>query len=280
MSIPFNTFHVIYHYLYTGQYQGLKPTGGIDADWWLHGFETAIDVYRSATNLSLPSLRDLAYVELARNSSKMSLESIFRDMGGLKVKLDDFPALAAYIEAREMHLKEQQAGKEADVALSTHQNRPSSHQFYNYPTRHYPRYQKELDDARRRKIEKKFEFEEHRNHMEKPDAAKKCFTDHPMKLNTAALDRLAAKRASAKAEKAGREEKPQQTGETSDGVYRLSPTGPHDFTAVNTTKSSTEDTPTADTDGPYPEPLPDGKVVSDDWKIVSPTDVPEEEEDD
>ncbi|KAH7241510.1 hypothetical protein BKA59DRAFT_456103 [Fusarium tricinctum] len=280
MSISFNTFHVIYHYLYTGQYQSLKPMGGTDADRWLHGFETAIDVHRSATNLNLPSLRNLAYVELARNSVKMSLESIFRAMGELKVKLDDFPALAAYIKAREMHPKEQQARQEADVALSTHHNRLSSHQFYNHLTRSHPRVQKEFDDARRREIEKEFEFEEHRNHMERLDAAKKCFADHPMKLTSAALDRLAAKRASAKAEKSGSEEKPQQTGKTSDGVYSLSPTGPHDFTAVNTTKPSTEDTPAADTDGPYPEPLPDGKVVSGDWEIVSPTDVPEEEDDD
>jgi hypothetical protein len=233
----------------------------------LHGFETAIDVHRSATNLNLPSLRDLAYVELARNSVKMSLESVFRAMGELKVKLDDFPALAAYIKAREMHPKEQQARQEADVALSTHHNRLSSHQFYNHLTRSHPRVQKEFDDARRREIEKEFEFEEHRNHMERLDAAKKCFADHPMKLTSAA-------------EKSGSEEKPQQTGKTSDGVYSLSPTGPHDFTAVNTTKPSTEDTPAADTDGPYPEPLPDGKVVSGDWEIVSPTDVPEEEDDD
>lgn len=60
-------------------------------------------MHRSATNVNLPSLRDLACVELAKNSVNMSLKSIFRAMGGLKVKLDDFPALAAYIKTGEMH---------------------------------------------------------------------------------------------------------------------------------------------------------------------------------
>lgn len=176
-----------------------------------------------------------------------------------------------------------------------------------------------------REIEK--EFEEHSNNKERLDASKKRFADHPMKLDTAAFDRLVAKRVSAEAEKAGSEEKPQQTGETSDeerswaitdevprissrktrqplqgrecddravqsrdassrggylnkGVYPLPPTGPHDFTAVNTTKSSTEDTPAADTDGPHPVAPPDVDIVSDDWDILSPTDVSEEEDDD
>lgn len=310
VGISFKTFHVLYHYLNTGQYQSLKPLGATDADRWLHGFETALDVHRFATNVNLPSLRELACLELINNSDNMSLESIFRAMGGLKVTLADFPALAAYIKIREMDPKEQQARQEANTALSTHQS-PD------------PRVQKALEDAKRREIEKG--FEEHRNHMEGLDAVMKCFADNPMKLTTADLDRLAATRAFAEAGKAGSEEKLQQTGETSDkerswvitgevprissrktrqplqgrefynravqarnassrggdlnkGVYQLLPTRPHDFTAVNTTKSSTEDAPIADTNGPHPVVPRDVNTVSDDWDILSPTEVSEEED--
>ncbi|KIL88719.1 hypothetical protein FAVG1_07967 [Fusarium avenaceum] len=311
MGISFNTFNVIYHYLNTGRYQCLKPLGGTDADRWLHGFETALDVHRSATNINLPSLRDLACVELAKISTNMSLESIFRAMGELKVTLADFPTLATCIKTREMHAKEQRSRQEANTALSTHQ--PPD-----------PRVQRALEDAKRREIEK-FEFKEHRNHMERLGAAMGCFADNPMKLTTAASDRLATTRAFAEAGKAGSEEKLQQTGETSDkertwaitdeaplissrktrqplqgrerddravqsrnassrggdlsqSVYQLPPTRSHNFTAVNTTKSSTEDTPVADTDGPHPVAPRDENTVSDDWDILSPTEVSEEED--
>lgn len=311
MGISFKTFHVLYHYLNTGQYQSLKPLGATDADRWLHGFETALDVHRFATNVNLPSLRDLACLELINNSDNMGLESIFRAMGGSKVTLADFPALAAYIKIREMDPKEQQDRQGAGGVLSTHQ-------FFD------PRVQKELEDARRREIEE-FEFKEHRNHLERLDAAMRCFADNPMKLTTAALDRLATTRAFAEAGKAGSEEKLQQTGETSDkerswaitgevprtssrnkrqplqgrelydravqarnassrggdlnkGVYQLPPTRPHDFTAANTTKSSTEDTPVADTNGPHPVAPRDVNTMSNDWDILSPTEVSEEED--
>ncbi|CAJ0550264.1 Ff.00g101940.m01.CDS01 [Fusarium sp. VM40] len=209
MGISFKTFHVLYHYLNTGQYQSLKPLGATDADRWLHGFETALDVHRFATNINLPSLRDLACVELAKNSNNMNQESIFRAMGELKVTLADFPTLAACIKTREMYAKKQQARQEANTALSTHQS-PD------------PRVQKALEDAKRRVIENG--FEEDRNNMEALDAVMKCFADRTRKLDT------------------------------------------------------TEDTPVADTDGPHPVTSRDVNTVSDDWDILSPTEVSEEED--
>jgi hypothetical protein len=212
-NISFHTCHVIIHYLITGLYQSLEPIGDTDAEKCLYEFETAVDVHRSAMFVNLPSLRDLACRELIKICDNMDLQSIVLAMEELKVSLDDFPQLAAYIKAREMHAKERLAKKEADAPISNLHNKPSSHQFYNLPKRPHPSIQKQAEDARMR-IRRRPE-EQPRILNDRSYALKKYLAIDPQTTKKAPTDRLVPQTASAEAEKAGSEENLQQKREIS-----------------------------------------------------------------
>ncbi|KAM0247832.1 hypothetical protein ACHAP5_003842 [Fusarium lateritium] len=276
--LSFPTCHVIIHYLITGIYQGLKPLGITDAEKWLEDFEAAVNVYRCAMAVDLPSLGNLAYQELIAICKSLSLPSILQTMEKLKARLDEIPGLISYLRMREMSESGRLAKMESDASPSDPHRRSARHQIMNLPIRPHSRIQKGTEDPRVR--DRKRSKAQRRIKKEKNDVLMmRYLEENTLSPRDSPTDCLTTETDSAESEEAGSEEKSQQEGETSaeeifwtsrDGTQcvlsqnPMPPTGNNDFITASTTEPPLEGSPAAGSDSPEHLWPPIVKVVSDD----------------
>ncbi|KAI5924031.1 hypothetical protein F4810DRAFT_159046 [Camillea tinctor] len=78
--------HVLVHYLYTDQYQCLKPSGSSD-DRRITKFKTSLEVYSIAKTYELSGLRHLSQAEIERHGRRLQVAQILKIMNDAKTTL-------------------------------------------------------------------------------------------------------------------------------------------------------------------------------------------------
>ncbi|KAM0201876.1 hypothetical protein ACHAPA_011005 [Fusarium lateritium] len=273
----------------------LNPLGITDAEKWLDDFETAVNVYRCAMAVDLPSLGNLAYQELIAICKNLSLPSISQTMEKLRVRLDEIPGLISYLRMRVMSESGRLVKMESDALPSDPHSKSSSHQIMNLPIRPHSRIQKGTEDPRVR--DRKRSKAQTRIKKEKNDALMmRYLEENTQSPRDSPTDRLTTETdsAEAEAEEARSVEKSQQEEETSaeeifwtsrDGTQcvlsqnPMPPTGNNDFITVSPTEPPSEGSLAAGSDSPEHLWPPVLKIVSDDWDVLKSPDGSENSDD-
>ncbi|KAL6877636.1 hypothetical protein HDV57DRAFT_500130 [Trichoderma longibrachiatum] len=77
LDIPHDVAHVVVHYLYTDEYQCLRPKGSSMNERLAAEFETSIHVYIAARDYKLPLLEELAKAEITKLGSGLGIPLLF-----------------------------------------------------------------------------------------------------------------------------------------------------------------------------------------------------------